>query len=283
MAVLFAFGSAFFAGITVILAKIGIENTDSNVATAIRTAVILVFSWLIVFFTKGYASEITQKSLIFLILSGLSTGLSWIFYFKALQTGDVNKVAPVDKSSLVLSIILSFVFLGETVSVYKVTGVILISAGTYMMIAKREGVEEAKGKIWLLYAVLSVIFASLTTILAKAGIEGVESNFGTAVRVTVILVMAWLLVFITGKQNEVRDISRKTLTFLVLSGISTGLSWLCYFRALQSGDVSVVAPIDKLSIVVTIIFSYAVFKEKLSGRAFAGLIGIIAGTLIMVI
>ncbi len=279
----FAFGSALFAGITAILAKIGVKNTDSNVATAIRTVVILLFSWLMVFVAGSQSTifSVSNKTFIFLILSGLATGASWICYFKALQLGDVNKVTPIDKSSTVLTIILALIILGEAITVTKLIGIAGIGIGTYMMIARRNpGTGNVKGsKLWLIYAALSAVFASLTSILAKIGIQGVESNLGTAIRTIVVLVMAWVVVFITRKQSEIKRIDRKSLLFMCLSGITTGLSWLCYYRALQDGQVSIVVPIDKLSIVFTVAFSYFLLKEKLSIRAFAGLVLISAGTL----
>lgn len=278
---LFAFGSAFFAGITAALAKIGIEHINSTLATAIRTIVVLAFSWLMVFAagSQNTIGLITGKTLLFLILSGLSTGASWLCYFKALQLGDVNKVAPIDKSSTVLTILLVFIFLGEPLSVPQVFGIIGIGVGTLLMITK-EQVKKTKpqSKSWLLFAFLSAVFASLTSIFGKIGVENVESNLGTAIRTIVVLVMAWLMVFITGEQKDIKNIVRKDLIFLCLSGITTGLSWLCYYRALQDGPASVVVPVDKLSILVTILFSGLVLKEKLSLKAVVGLVLILAGT-----
>lgn len=283
MAILFAFSAAFFAGITAILAKIGVKNINSNLATAIRTTVIVIFAWILVFLTKGYTSQVTIKSLIFLILSGIATGLSWLCYFRALQIGDINKVTPIDKSSTVLSIILAFLLLGEKVNEFKIIGIILITIGTYMMITKSEKNVVKESKMWLVYAILSAIFASLTTILAKIGITEIESNYGTAIRTLVVLIMAWIIVFFQKKQREIKKINIKTFIFLILSGITTGLSWLSYYRALQMEDASKIAPIDKLSIIVTILFSYFVFKEKLSKKSFIGLIGIVIGTLLMIV
>lgn len=283
MAILFAFSAAFFAGITAILAKIGVKNINSNLATAIRTTVIVIFAWILVFLTKGYTSQVTIKSLIFLILSGIATGLSWLCYFRALQIGDINKVTPIDKSSTVLSIILAFLLLGEKVNEFKIVGIILITIGTYMMITKSEKNVVKESKMWLVYAILSAIFASLTTILAKIGITEIESNYGTAIRTLVVLIMAWIIVFFQKKQREIKKINIKTFIFLILSGITTGLSWLSYYRALQMEDASKIAPIDKLSIIVTILFSYFVFKEKLSKKSFIGLIGIVIGTLLMIV
>lgn len=277
----FALGSAFFAGITAVLAKIGIENVNSTLATALRTVVVLAFSWLMVFVvgSQGGIVQISGTTLLFLMLSGLSTGASWLCYFKALQLGDVNKVAPIDKSSTVLTILLAFIFLGEPVSIPQALGVVGIGVGTLLMIAKKE-VEDGKphSKAWLVYAFLSAVFASLTSIFGKIGVENVESNLGTAIRTIVVLVMAWVMVFVTGEQKGIRSIGKKSWVFLFLSGITTGLSWLCYYRALQDGPASVVVPIDKLSILVTIVFSWIVLKEKLTPKAAVGLVLILAGT-----
>ena len=277
----FALGSAFFAGITAVLAKIGIENVNSTLATALRTIVVLAFSWLMVFVvgSQGGIAQISGTTLLFFVLSGLSTGASWLCYFKALQLGDVNKVAPIDKSSTVLTILLAFIFLGEPVSIPQALGVVGIGVGTLLMIAKKE-VEDGKphSKAWLVYAFLSAVFASLTSIFGKIGVENVESNLGTAIRTIVVLVMAWVMVFVTGEQKGIRSIGKKSWVFLFLSGITTGLSWLCYYRALQDGPASVVVPIDKLSILVTIVFSWIVLKEKLTPKAAVGLVLILAGT-----
>lgn len=279
--ILFAFGSAFFAGITAVLAKIGIEYINSTLATAVRTVVVLAFSWLMVFVvgSQNTIGQITGKTLLFLILSGLSTGASWLCYFKALQLGDVNKVAPIDKSSTVLTILLAFLFLGEPISLPQILGVLGIGIGTLLMISKKEvDQEKPQSKSWLLFALLSAVFASLTSIFGKMGVENVESNLGTAIRTIVVLVMAWAMVFVTGEQKDLGKIDRKSAFFLLLSGITTGLSWLCYYRALQDGLASVVVPIDKLSILVTIVFSGLVLKEKLSRKAGMGLVLILAGT-----
>lgn len=286
MWIIVAFGSAFFAGVTSILAKCGIRKTDSTVATAIRTIVVLIFSWLMVFVvgSQKQIGRIEGKTLLFLVLSGLATGASWLCYFKALQLGDINKVVPIDKSSTILTILLAFLFLHEAVSLPKIIGVVLIAIGTFLMIEKRDvNPGQAKGKGWLLYAVGAAVFASLTSILGKVGISGVESNLGTAIRTVVVLAMSWVMVFATGKQKTVRNIPKKELGFICLSGLATGASWLCYYRALQDGLASVVVPIDKLSILVTILFSYLVFRERLSKRAFAGLLAIVVGTLVMLI
>lgn len=283
---IFAFGSAFFAGVTSILAKCGIRKTDSTVATAIRTIMVLLFSWLMVFIvgSQDQISSIEGRTLCFLILSGLCTGASWLCYFKALQLGDVNKVVPIDKSSVVLTILLAFLFLGEPIGLFQGAGALLIGAGTFLMIEKKAaGNTPAQGKSWLLYALGSAIFASLTSILGKVGIAGVESNLGTAIRTAVVLVMAWGMVLVTGKMGAVKEVAGKELVFICISGLATGASWLCYYRALQMGPASVVVPIDKLSILVTIAFSWLVFREKLTARSGWGLAQITAGTLVMLL
>ena len=277
----FALGSAFFAGITAVLAKVGMKNVNSTLATAIRTVVVLVFSWWMVFLVGSQAeiARLSGRTLFYLVLSGLSTGASWLCYFRALQLGDVNKVAPIDKSSTVLTILLAFLLLGEPVSAPQIVGVLGIGTGTLLMISRKE--TDAEGKPdgrWLLFACLSALFASLTSIFGKIGVEGVESNLGTAIRTVVVLGMAWLMVFVTGQQKGIRRIGRKDWLFLLLSGLSTGLSWLCYYRALQDGPASVVVPVDKLSILVTIVFSRLILHEKLSRRAAAGLALLVLGT-----
>ena len=287
MWLLFAVGSAFFAGVTAILAKCGIQRTDSTVATAIRTIVVLIFAWIMVFVvgSQDQLRDIGQMTLLFLILSGLATGASWLCYFKALQLGDVNKVVPIDKSSTVLTILLAFLLLGEPIGLFQGIGVVLIGAGTFLMIEKKPDASSGavQGKGCMLYAFGSAIFASLTAILGKIGIQGVESNLGTAVRTGVVLVMAWAMVLVTGRAKEVRQVPGREMIFICLSGIATGASWLCYYRALQDGPASVVAPIDKLSILVTVAFSYLVFRERLTRRSGLGLVLIVAGTLAMLI
>ncbi len=288
MWVLFAVGSSFFAGITAILAKCGIRKTDSDVATAIRTVVVLLFSWLMVFVTGTWSgiTEVDGKTLLFLVLSGLATGASWLCYFHALQKGDINKVVPIDKSSTILTILLALIFLHERLTPVKGVCVVLIGVGTMLMITRKEDAGDAKqnnGKEWLFYAVLSAVFASLTAILGKIGISGIDSNLGTAIRTTVVIVMAWLMVFLKGKQKELHGIEKKEFVFIALSGLATGASWLCYYRALQDGPASVVVPIDKLSILVTIAFSWVVFKEKLTKKAALGLLCILAGTIMMAV
>lgn len=288
MWIMFAFGSALFAGLTSILAKCGIKKTDSTAATAIRTIAVLAFSWLMVFIV-GSQREITSislKSWVFLILSGIATGASWLCYFKALSLGDINKVVPIDKSSTVLTIILALIFFGEEITPVKLAAIVLIAVGTFLMIQKKEtkasSGEKGKSAGWLIYALLSAVFASLTSILGKIGIDNVESNLGTAIRTAVVLLMAWMMVFITNKQSSLKQVDKKELCFILVSGVATGASWLCYYKALQDGPASVVVPIDKLSILVTVAFSYIVFKEKLSVKSLVGLIMIVAGTLMMI-
>ena len=296
MWIMFAFGSALFAGLTAVLAKCGIKDMDSNVATALRTIVVLIFSWLLVLLTGGIGTigEIGNKTWLFLILSGMATGASWLCYFRALQIGDVNKVTPIDKSSTVLTMLLAFIFLGEKITPIRIAAMILIGTGTYFMIQKKavpdknqekeaQLSEFAKQYEWIIFSFMSTIFASLTSILGKIGIAGVDSNLGTAIRTVVVLIMAWIVVFITGKQHTVKNTNAKSWLFLILSGIATGSSWICYYRALQMGDASVVVPIDKLSILVTIAFSYIVLKEKLDSKSAIGLISIVAGTLILLL
>jgi transporter family protein len=286
MWILFAFGSAFFAGITAVLAKIGIKHTNSNIATAVRTIVVLAFAWLMVLVvgSENAIGSINGKSLLFLVLSGLATGVSWLCYFKALQLGDVNKVVPVDKTSTVLTMILAISILGESITLSLVIGMIAIGIGTYLMIQqKQDETKNVSNNKWLLFAILSAVFASLTSILGKIGISNIESNLGTAIRTAVVMVMAWVVVLATGKQNTIKNISRKDLLFICLSGIATGASWLCYYKALQDGLASVVVPIDKLSIVVTVAFSGFVLKEKPTRKAIAGLLLVVGGTLALLI
>ena len=276
--------SAVFAGLTSILAKCGIKKTDSDLATALRTIVVLVFAWIMVFIIGSHTSitAIDPVSLIFLVLSGLATGASWMFYFKALSVGDINKVVPIDKSSTILTVLLAIICFGETTNLWvKLIATAILAVGIFLMVEKKATEAKSEQKSWMIYAVLSAVFAALTSILAKMGISGVESNLGTAIRTGVVLIMAWIIVFAKGKQRDLRSIEKKELVFIALSGIATGASWLCYYYAIQNGDVSVVVPIDKLSIIVTVAFSYFVFKEKLSKKALLGLGLMVAGTLLM--
>lgn len=288
MWLLFALGSALFAGVTAILAKVGVRHTPSNLATAIRTVVVLVFAWLVVFIV-GSQDGITRlggATVLFLVLSGLATGASWLCYFRALQLADVNQVAPVDKSSIVLTVLLAIVVFGETQSLAtRLAGITVIGVGTYLMVDRPHGVVEkgTQGRAWLGYAVASAVFAALTTVLGKIGIADVESNLGTAIRTGVVLVMAWVVALVAGELRRLRAVPRRELVFIVLSGIATGASWLCYYRALQEGPASVVVPIDKLSIVVTVAFATFVLHERLSRRAALGLALIVAGTLLMLV
>lgn len=286
MWILFAIGSALFAGATSVLAKCGIKKTDSTVATAVRTVVVLAMSFVMVLIvgSLGGIRDISAKAWVFLILSGIATGASWLCYFRALQFGDINKVVPIDKSSTILTLLLAFIVLGEPITWLKSVCVVLIAAGTYMMIErKKNGEKKETRRSWIVYAALSAVFAALTSILGKIGISGVESNLGTMIRTAVVLIMSWLMVFVTGKTSSLRGISGKELGFICLSGVATGGSWLCYYKALRDGLASVVVPIDKLSILVTIAFSYFVFREKLSRKALIGLVLIVAGTLLMLV
>ncbi|MBO4357698.1 MAG: EamA family transporter [Candidatus Methanomethylophilaceae archaeon] len=285
MWLLLAIGSAIFAGLTSILAKCGLQNVDSTVATAYRTVVALLFAWAIVLVAGSYSTigDIDEKTWIFLILSGLATGASWLCYFKALQIGNVNKVVPVDKSSNVLAIFLAIILLGETLSMWGYVGVVLILIGTMMMIEKKDVKEVNERTGWLLFAIGSAVFAALTSILGKVGMEGVDSNLGTAIRTVVVLIMSWTMIYVMKKQDKMKGIGRRDLLFIILSGLATGASWMCFFGALQIGPASVIVPIDKLSILVTIAFSYIVFKETLSKKSAIGLAGIVAGTLLLLV
>ena len=276
--------SALFAGLTSILAKCGIKKTDSDLAAALRTIVVLDFSWVMVFIVGSWSTiaYIKPLSLLFLILSGLSTGFSWICYFKALSMGDINKVVPIDKSSTVLTVLLAIICFGETSNIAaKLIATAILTIGIFLMVEKKKNEQKASGHGWMLYAILSAVFAALTSILAKVGISNVESNLGTAIRTCVVLVLSWVIVFGRGKHKQLKALDKKELIFISLSGIATGASWLCYYYAIQKGDVSVVVPIDKLSILVTVAFSYIVFKEKLSLKAGIGLLMMTAGTLLM--
>lgn len=286
MWIMYAFASAFFAGITAILSKIGIKNINSNLATAIRTAVILVFSWLIVFVcgTQTELVGIERKTVVFLVLSGIATGASWLCYFKALQLGTVNKVAPIDKSSTILSMVLAFIFLNEQVSLLKILCIALIGIGTYLMMENKENEKEDNTeKGWLIWAVLSAVFAALTSVLGKVGITEIDSNLGTAIRTVVVLLMAWIVVFATSGHRELKNINQKNIFFLIVSGMATGLSWLAYYKALQDGPASIVVPIDKLSILITMFFSCVVLKEQISKKSLFGLVMLTTGTLLLII
>lgn len=280
--------SAFFAGVTSILAKCGIKKTDSDIATALRTIVVLLFSWIMVFIVGSYntISQISTKTLVFLILSGAATGASWMCYFKALSIGDVNKVVPIDKSSTVLTVLLAVILFHETENLTaKLVSTALLGAGILLMVEKKEtkADAEASKNTYILYAIGSAVFAALTSILAKIGIEGIESNLGTAIRTAVVLAMSWLVVIAKGKTAKLKELDGRELIFIALSGIATGASWLCYYYAIQNGVVSVVVPIDKMSLLITVGFSYVVFKERLSKKALFGLILMTVGTLTMAV
>ncbi len=286
MWILYAFASAVFAGVTSILAKVGIKNTDSNLATSLRTVVVIIFAWLMVFVvgSQSTISDISTHSLVFLVLSGLATGGSWLCYFRALQTGNINKVVPIDKSNTVLTMFLAFLFLGEELTAIRAFSMALIAMGTYLMLERKDAERKnIHGNRWLIYALLSAVFASLTAILGKVGIDGVESNLGTAIRTIVVLIMAWLIVLAQGKQKHIKNIDKQSWLFIGLSGLATGFSWLCYYRALQEGPASVVVPIDKLSILVSIFLGYFIFHERLRKKSAVGLVLLVAGTLCLLI
>lgn len=275
---------SFFCRNNIYPCKMWNQKTDSDVATAFRTSVVLLFAWIMVFIVGSYhtISTITTKSLLFLVLSGMATGGSWICYFKALSMGDINKVVPIDKSSTILSILLAIILFGEMENLaIKLIGTAILTVGIYFMVEKKQDCEKENDNKWKFYALLSALFAALTSILAKVGIAGVESNLGTAIRTGVVLVMAWLVVFMKGKQAQLKQIDKKEFACISLSGIATGSSWLCYYYAIQNGIVSVEVPIDKLSIVIAVAFSYIVFGERLSKKAFIGLLLMVFGTLIM--
>ena len=277
--------SAIFAGLTSILAKCGIKKTDSDLATALRTIVVLIFSWIMVFIVGSQSTivDIKPKALIFIILSGLATGASWICYFKALSMGDVNKVVPIDKSSTILTVLLAIICFGETSNLaVKLIATVILAVGIFLMIEKKSNIKQTEGKTWMIYAIFSAIFAALTSILAKVGISGIESNLGTAIRTAVVLILSWIIVFSRKKHKGLSTIDKKELLFICLSGLATGASWLCYYYAIGVGDVSVVVPIDKLSILVTVAFSFIVFREKLSKKSFMGLCLMVVGTLLIV-
>lgn len=284
--IIMAILSAIFAGLTAILAKCGIRKTDSDLATALRTIVVLIFSWIMVFIVGSFDTidEISGKSLLFLVLSGLATGASWICYFKALSMGDVNKVVPIDKLSTILTVLLAIVCFNETDNIaIKLIGTALLGIGIFLMIEKKQTDKKEQKRIWIVYAVFSAVFAALTSILAKIGISNVESNLATAIRTAVVLLMAWIIVFVSGKQKQLKTIDKRELKFISLSGVATGASWLCYYYAIGEGKVSIVVPIDKMSILIAVAFSYFVFKEKLTKKALLGLGLMLAGTLAMAI
>lgn len=286
MWLLYAVGSAVFAGLVAVLAKIGVRDIDSTAATAVRTMVVLAATWAMVGVAGSFGQlhTLTSTHWLFLGLSGAATGVSWLSYMKALQLGDVNKVAPVDKSSILITMLLAFLLFGEPLTLLKVFCMVLIGVGTYLMIEYKPSAKRAAGDYrWLFYAALSAVSAAAVAILAKIGMQGIDTTLGTAIRTVVVAVMAWLMVAVTGKWSEVPKVRGRSGVFLVLSGIATGASWLLYFTALQQGPASIVVPIDKLSILVTIILSYVVLRERISLRSLLGLCCIVAGTLLLLV
>ncbi|MGV8908777.1 MAG: EamA family transporter [Propionicimonas sp.] len=289
----YALASALFAGLTAILAKVGVRHTDSNLATALRTTVVLVAAWLMVLLvgSQGQLAGLSGSTLAFLVASGLATGASWLCYFKAIQLGDLNRVAPIDRLSIVLTVVLAMVFLGEADHLAtRLPGIAVIGVGTWLMVhrpataasaASATSQKKPPGLSWVAYAVGAAFFASMTAILGKVGISGVESNLGTAIRTTVVLLLAWGIVATTGARTRRPAVPRRDLVFIGLSGLATGASWLCYFKALQDGPASVVVPIDKLSIVVTVVLAGWLLGERLSRRGWTGLALVVAGTLLM--
>jgi transporter family protein len=284
-AVFFASLAAVFAALTSILAKIGLSKVSSHLATAIRTLVVFVFAWIMVFIVGSIHTvpNVDTKTWVFLILSGITAGGSWLCFFRALQLGSVNRVVPIDKSSTVLTLLLAFIILNEPINVFGITGIVLIALGTWLMIQRQKTEENAtQNSGWLVYA-LAAAFASLTTILGKIGITGIEANLGTAIRTTAIVPMSWVLVFITKEQTGIRDIDRKSWLFLILSGTATGISWLFFYRALQIGSASRVVPIDKLSIVLTMLFARIFLGERFTLRSLAGLALLVIGTVMLIL
>lgn len=286
MSITLALLAALFASLTSILAKIGIEKVNSNLATAIRTIVVIVMALLVVVVTGKLEtiSQISGSALWFIILSGFATGFSWLFFFKALAIGDVSKVVPIDKSSVVLTIAISILFLGEPAKPLVLAGGAIIAIGTFILIGENEEKKRFTGsQIYIVYAILAAVFAAITSILAKIGMEDVDSNVATFLRTIVILLFAWAIVFFQGTHKKMKEITKKGYLFLILSGVATGLSWLCYFAALAIGKVSVVAPIDKFSVVITMILSFILLKEKMNKHIIIGGIVITAGTLLLIL
>jgi bacterial/archaeal transporter family protein len=284
MSITLALFAALFASLTAILAKIGMDNVNSNLATAIRTCIVLIMAFIVVMVTGQFStiSMISTKALLFILLSGLATGLSWLFFFRSLAIGDVSKVVPIDKASIVLTILLSILILDEEATAKILIGGALITLGTFVLIGKNEENKRFSGsQIYIAYAIVGAIFASLTSILAKIGMEGVDSNVATFLRTIVILLFAWANVFFQGTYKKMKQISKKGYLFLVLSGAATGLSWLCYFAAIEIGEVSVVAPIDKSSVVLTMILSFVILKEKASKHIIIGGLIISVGTFVL--
>ena len=280
---LYAIGAAVFAALTTILAKIGINNVDSHLATAIRTMVVLVFAWIMVFVvgSGGGIGYIQGRTWVFLVLSGLATGGSWLCFFRALQLGNVNKVVPIDKSSTILTMMLAFIFLREPVGLVTAIGMVLMGIGTWMMLElkKADKSEEKSGRSWLFYAVLAAVFASLVAIFGKIGVADMDANLWTAIRTMVVVPLSWIMVFMAGSHKQIGSVSRKSWIFLVLSGVATGASWLFFYHALQLGNASHVVPIDKLSIVLTMGFARLFLGERFSRRSIVGLGLLTVGTL----
>lgn len=281
MWIIYATLSAVAAGITTIFLKKGVRTTNTSVALALRTLVVFLFSIIIVIIVGSFNEiySIDKKTWIFLILSGLSTGAGWYYYYKALQIGNVKNVSPLSKSSLVLTIILSFIFLNEEITLLKLISLIIITIGTYYIIDYKKTGEENKNNKWILYAMLSLIFSALTPIFGKVGIENVESNLGSAIRTLVVLIAAWLLMVIKKDYKEIKNVDKAEIKFIVIAGITGGSSWLLYYKALQTGITSAVAAIDKLSVLVAVVLSYFIFNEKMKVKEVIGLMLILIGTI----
>lgn len=281
MWILFAVGSAFFAGATSVLAKAGIKSVSSNFATAFRTGVVLIFSWLMVFVVgcQNAVSTITPRALVFLALSGAATGLSWLCYFKALSIGNLSKVVAVDKSSTFLTILLALIFFREPFHWLTGLGIAVMIAGTALMLEKGDAKKGERG--WLFYAAGSAVFAALQSILGKVGVQDMDSTLATALRTVVVLIFAWAIVLGKKEGGDWKEMTRRDAVLLVLSGITTGASWLCYYRALQSGRASVVVPIDKCSMLFAVALSAIFLKEKQTRRSLLALALVVAGTLMI--
>ena len=281
MWILFAVGSAFFAGATSVLAKAGIKSVSSDFATAFRTGVVLIFSWLMVFVVgcQNAVSTITPRALVFLALSGAATGLSWLCYFKALSIGNLSKVVAVDKSSNFLTILLALIFFREPFHWLTGLGIAVMIAGTALMLEKGDAKKGEKG--WLFYAAGSAVFAALQSILGKVGVQDMDSTLATALRTVVVLIFAWAIVLGKKEGGDWKKMTRRDAVLLVLSGITTGASWLCYYRALQTGRASVVVPIDKCSMLFAVALSAIFLKEKQTRRSLLALALVVAGTLMI--
>ena len=281
MWILFAVGSAFFAGATSVLAKAGIKSVSSDFATAFRTGVVLIFSWLMVFVVgcQNAVSTITPRALVFLALSGAATGLSWLCYFKALSIGNLSKVVAVDKSSTFLTILLALIFFREPFHWLTGLGIAVMIAGTALMLEKGDTKKGERG--WLFYAAGSAVFAALQSILGKVGVQDMDSTLATALRTVVVLIFAWAIVLGKKEGGDWKKMTRRDAVLLVLSGITTGASWLCYYRALQTGRASVVVPIDTCSMLFAVALSAIFLKEKQTRRSLLALALVVAGTLMI--